>query len=247
MTSTGKPGVNAARSYRRLHRGVGLHYFNVRKNETDLHIGASRPMPDVARAAALEARRHVVDAIRRAPAFLTSFSPIVLEDPLPVARAMLRAADICGVGPMAAVAGAISAYVGHALMDAGAGDVIVENGGDLFVRCLKPRIIAVYAGDSPFTGQLGLRICAPEGCGICTSAGRVGPSVSLGDADAMLVLAADAALADACATAAGNLVLGDGGVQEGVQHASTLPGIRGALAIRGEQIAVWGELELLRL
>ncbi len=247
MTRGEKPGVNQGRTYRQLHHGAGLHYFRVCEGETDLHIGASRAVPDIARTAALEARSHVLDAIRRSPDFLTSFSPVTLDGALPVADAMIRVSAACGVGPMAAVAGAIAAHVGRAIIGAGAGDVVVENGGDLFIRCAAPRVIAIYAGDSPLSGRLGVRVFAPLGCGVCTSAGRVGPSVSFGDADAVTVISDDAALADACATAAGNLVTGDDGLHAAVSFASAIPGIRGALAIRGDKLAAWGNMELVRI
>jgi len=238
-----KPGITDNRAYRRLHHGAGLCYYQVVEAETDLHIGSERRMEAEARAAMLEARQQVVEAIRKRPVFLTSLEPIAPMDEAAVAMEMIRATAICGVGPMAAVAGAIAAYVGAALP----GNVIVENGGDLYIRSMEPRIISIYAGDSPFSHKIALRVTATQGCGVCTSAGRVGPSLSFGDADAVVILADNATLADACATAAGNRVQGDDGVQLAVEYASQVPGIRGVLAIRGEQLAAWGDVELVQL
>ena len=238
-----KPGVTDNRAYRRLHHGAGLCYYGVSEGETDLHIGSERDMRKEALAAAQEARRQVVAAISGRPDFLTTLTPLLPAGEEPVALSMIQATSVCGVGPMAAVAGAIAAYVGTQLP----GDLVVENGGDLFIRSAAPRIVAVYAGDSPFSEKLGVRVHAPEGCGVCTSAGRVGPSLSFGDADAVMIVAPNAALADACATAAGNRVQGENGLQAAVAFASGIPGIVGALAIRGEQMAAWGEMELVRL
>ena len=233
------PGLTHNRAYRRLHRGAGLVYFSVLEGETDLHIGAERKLEACARQAALDARHDVIEAIRRCPSFVTSLTP--------VAQAMLNATRACGVGPMAAVAGAIAHHVGKALVAAHDGDVIVENGGDIYLRCVSPRVMMVYAGNSPLSNRLGLRITAPSGCGVCTSAGKVGPSLSFGLADAAVMLAGDAALADACATAAGNLVNGEDGVQRAAAFASHVPGIRGALIICDDKLAAWGDIELVRL
>ena len=241
------PGLTHNRAYRRLHRGAGLVYFSVLEGETDLHIGAERKLEACARQAASEARRDVIEAIRRCPSFVTSLTPVALNDALPVAQTMLNATRACGVGPMAAVAGAIAQHVGKALVSAHDGDVIVENGGDIYLRCASPRVMMVYAGNSPLSNRLGLRITAPSGCGVCTSAGKVGPSLSFGRADAAVMLADDAALADACATAAGNLVNGEDGVQRAATFASQVPGLRGALIICDDKMAAWGDIELVRL
>ena len=148
---------------------------------------------------------------------------------------------------MAAVAGAFAQAAWKFLTDYSS-EVIVENGGDVFIATTKERIVGVYAGPhNPYTGQLGIKISArQQPLGVCTSSGTVGPSFSYGKADAAVVLATDALLADAAATALGNRVQGPQDVKAAVEYAATLPNIMGALAICGEALAVWGGVELCK-
>jgi ApbE superfamily uncharacterized protein (UPF0280 family) len=119
---------------------------------------------------------------------------------------MMEATRLAGVGPMAAVAGAVADRVGHLLLENfGCREVVVENGGDIFIRNDRPLVVSVYAGASKLSGRVGLEM-PPGEWGVCTSSGTVGPSLSFGQADAVTVVSADATLADAFATAYGNLV-----------------------------------------
>jgi ApbE superfamily uncharacterized protein (UPF0280 family) len=123
---------------------------------------------------------------------------------------MAEAASIAGVGPMAAVAGAVASFLGQVLGSCSR-EVIVENGGDIYLRSAHERVVAVFAGDSPFSYKIGLRV-KPEDtpAGICTSSGTVGHSLSFGNADAVVIKGESAILADAVATQAGNLIKSKG-------------------------------------
>jgi len=148
---------------------------------------------------------------------------------------------------MAAVAGAVAQAVGGALL-AASPEVIVENGGDIFLASGAERVAAVFAGDSPLSMKLGLKLpAAPRGLGLCTSSGTVGPSLSAGRADAAVVLAPDAALADAAATAIGNRVKSAGDLAAAMEFAEGVAGLSGALAVIGESLAAWGKIELVKL
>lgn len=105
----------------------------------------------------------------------------------------------------------------------------------------KKRHVGIYAGRSPFNGRLAIEI-KPEDTpiGICTSSGTVGPSLSFGHADAVVIIAQSAVLADACATAVGNLIQSDSDIDRGVKFAQKIEGITGVLIIKGEKIGVWG-------
>ena len=231
------------RTYRRMHGGEGLCFYRVAVEQSDLSIGTLKPRPDIARRALEEARGQVKKAIVRNPLFLTTLSPLPTDpEDGPVARWMRQAGQRADVGPMAAVAGAVARFVGEALSRSMA-EVVVENGGDLFLRCTRQRVIAVYAGDSPLSNRIGLIM--PPGCwGVCTSAGRVGPSLSLGRADAAVVISADSALADAAATALGNRVQKADDLSTAVEHTLKIPSVLGALAIYDEQLAAGGQIEL---
>lgn len=230
------------RTYRRLFGG-GLEYFRVAEEQSDLSVGACRQMEREARKALIDARARVGEEIALNPDFLTSFSPLPLRPgaPEPVA-AMYKAAKAALVGPMAAVAGAIAQAVGRALLEYSP-EVVVENGGDVYIASKTERLAAIFAGDSPLSMKVALKI-PPGEWGVCTSAGRVGPSVSLGQADAAVILAKDAALADAAATALGNFLRAAGDIPSALNSAMRIEGVLGAVAVMGDRLGAAGAVEL---
>ena len=231
-------------SYRALHDAGDLTYFRVSVDETDLSIGAKRDLSREALAAVLEARQTVLSEIADRPRFKTSLEPLRPHGTeAPLIRQMLEAGALAGVGPMAAVAGAIAEYVGRSLSKLSR-EVIVENGGDVFLFGEKQRSVAVVAGDSPLSGLLAVSVEPREGCGVCTSSGTVGHSLSLGKADAAMVLARDCALADAAATRLGNLVQDFEALDGPLDEICAIPGVEGALVIAGDRIGIKGKIEL---
>ncbi|GAI49814.1 unnamed protein product, partial [marine sediment metagenome] len=65
----------------------------------------------------------------------------------------------------------------------------------------------IFAGRSPLSQRIILKIEAKENyIGVCTSSGTVGPSLSFGKADAVTVISDSVLLADAAATAVGNII-----------------------------------------
>ncbi|HOG00420.1 MAG TPA: UPF0280 family protein [Clostridia bacterium] len=235
------------RAYRALHHAADLAYFRVTLLESDLHIGAFCPLRGQALSALAQARTEVEAAIRANPAFLTSLEPVPPRGgEAPLVRAMLKAAKRAGVGPMAAVAGAIAGAVGRALL-AHSSEVIVENGGDLFLCGVRERVVAVFAGDSPLSGKLGVRLRPGKGLGVCTSSGTFGHSLSLGRADAALVVSPDPALADAAATRLGNAIQSENDIAPALEDVLRVPGVIGALAVAGGKVGAKGEIELTAL
>lgn len=163
----------------------------------------------------------------------------------PVIRQMAAAGENAGVGPMAAVAGMVAQYVGKGLLADGP-EVIVENGGDIFVRLLRPATIGILAGHSAISRNLGIRIGSEShAVGICTSSGTVGHSLSLGSAEAVTVISESCPAADAAATAVANRVHTPKDVRPAVDWAKTISGITGVVVIHGDTVAAWGELELV--
>lgn len=239
------------RLYRTLHHGRDLRYFEVRLKETDLAIGVDRERfsEDLAKMVEKEVIRLRGDLetyIALSPEFRTSFVPVpALPGAPPIARSMIAAATRAGVGPMAAVAGAIAGAVG-AILANHCSEVIVENGGDIYLNGSRDRMVAVFAGESPFSNRIGLRVKGREmPVGVCTSSGTVGPSVSLGRADAAIIKAGDVALADAVATGAGNLVQEASDLPKALDYARAITGVRGVLLVKGDRLAVWGDMEIV--
>ena len=128
-------------------------------------------------------------------------------------------------------------------------EIIVENGGDIFIASTQERIIGVYAGkENPFTGKIAVRLAAELfPCGVCTSSGTVGSSFSYGVADAAMIVAPDTALADAVATAAANLVKDGDCVAAACNYAMSIPTVQAALIVCGDQLAAAGQLELVQI
>jgi uncharacterized protein len=236
------------RTYRHLIKDTGLVSFQVAVKETDLYIRAPKDLSQQALAAIEEYRSPLEIYIRSHPLFLHSLEPVEIEKSAPlIVKMMAEAAWAANVGPMAAVAGAMAELFGRRLLEH-TDEVIVENGGDIFMKSNSKRLAGVYAGSSPFTGNLAVEI-GPERTplGICTSSGTVGPSLSLGLADAAMLLASSAALADAAATAVGNLVRSADEIPAALERGQQIQGIAGILVIVGDKMGVWGDIKLVKL
>lgn len=151
------------------------------------------------------------------------------------------------MGPMAAVAGAIAEYVGKGLL-LHTDEVVVENGGDIFLRTKTPATVAIFAGESPLSLRVGLRT-EPENTplGICTSSGTVGHSLSMGKADAVCAVSESCSLADAAATSVGNHVKSHADIGQAIHFGKSIPGIMGLVIIIGDKIGMWGKLEIIPL
>ncbi len=241
------------RSYRAGFRQDDLCHFQVVVKQTDLDVGVRRERfsPEMAGwvEELIKKQRDLLERyIEEDHAFLHSLVPCQLKPGAPqIAVDMARAARLAGVGPMAAVAGAFAHYIGTALARRSR-DVIVENGGDIYIRTTRQRRIGIFAGPSPLSNRLALSI-RPEDTplGVCTSSGTVGPSLSLGSADAVVVLAPSAILADAVATATGNLVQTKEDLQRAAEFAGGVMGVSGVVVIKDDGLAACGNLKLLPL
>lgn len=222
--------------------------FRVTVKETDLYIQADAPLEKAAREAVLEQRSYIETYGERFPEFLATLEPWRCRGPAaPIVRAMAAASEAAGVGPMAAVAGAVAEQVGRALRDHSR-EVVVENGGDLFVCTRQHLTMGVFAGHSPLSMRVGIRVGGDlRPMGVCTSSGSVGHSLSRGRADAVCVVAADVSLADAVATAVGNRVRRPGDLQPALDFGRSISGIEGLVVILDKRIGCWGAVELVTL
>ncbi len=240
-----KENTYQPRTYRHWIEGKDLVAFNVTVKETDLYIRATRELERKAYRLVLKYRQQVEDYIKKEPEFRTSLKPLAVRHNTPhIVADMIEAGQKANVGPMAAVAGAIAEYVGKNLLEFSP-EIIVENGGDIFLKIAYKRVVGIYAGDSPLTGKLGLEI-NPKSTplGVCTSSGTVGHSLSFGKADAVVVTAGSATLADAAATAICNRVKSPDDINDAIESGKNIVGLRGIIIILGSNIGVWGEIKL---
>jgi uncharacterized protein len=212
------------RSYRQWVQSGDLVTFEVKEAQTDLLISAAKDLEKQARAGVLNYRKDIEGYINRDRSFYTALEPIKVGPDAPgIVKAMADAAEKAGVGPMAAIAGAIAEFVGKDLL-VFSDEIIVENGGDIFIKTKITRRIGIYAGESsPFTGKMALEIePSDRGLGVCTSSGTVSHSLNFGKADAVCIISDNTALADAVATAAGNAVKVKDDIEKGIAIAKSI-------------------------
>ncbi|MFC1674856.1 UPF0280 family protein [Candidatus Omnitrophota bacterium] len=217
--------------------------------ETDLQIFTDKAADkDFVRNKVSLYRRQIEEYISKERSFLTSLKPIPVElSAAPIVREMARQAKKAGVGPMAAVAGAIAQFLGKQLLKRGCREVIIENGGDIFLATKKTRRVAIFSGRSKLWQGLSLKINpADSPVGICTSSGKIGHSLSFGSADSVVILSRNAALADAAATACGNLINSKKDLQKAIDSARRIKGVRGAVLILKNNLITWGKVEFAR-
>ena len=189
-------------------------------------------------------RKILEDYIARHPEFKTAFEPVtLLPDAPPSAQQMAHAADRVGTGPMAAVAGTMAQLATRAGLKAGADEAIVENGGDIYLQTKSEVIIGLYPGAGELAGQLGFSLKAKDTpISICPSSGKMGHSTSLGQCDLATVVSKDAALADAAATQAANLVQTMEDVEPTLNRIAAIDGVDGVLIVKDENIGMAGNL-----
>jgi ApbE superfamily uncharacterized protein (UPF0280 family) len=235
------------RTYRYWIEGKDLAAFDVTNKETDLYIRASANLQRKARQLVLKYRKQLEKYIEKNPEFQTALKPLPIPSNAPrIVLDMLEAGKKAKVGPMAAIAGAIAEYVGNELLKFSP-EIIVENGGDIFLKLKRKRIVGIYAGDSPLTGKLGLEIVPEETpLGVCTSSATVGHSLSFGKADAVVTVASSTVLADAVATAICNRVKNIDDISNAIEFGRVIVGLKGIIIIIGSAIGVWGDVKLCK-
>ena len=240
--------MHEPRFYRHWINDSGLVSFNVAVEQTDLYIRSQRNLKNKALNSVLKHRGSIQAYIGRHPIFLTTLDPYQAESEAPaIVKEMVRASQLASVGPMAAVAGAIAEAVGRDLL-ALSPEVIVENGGDIFLKISEKRLVGIYAGQSSFTKKIALEIMPGETpLGIGTSSGSIGHSLSLGSADAVIGISSSAALADAAATAIGNIVNVEDDIPMAIEQAQSIEGLRGVVIIIGDQMGIWGKVKIVPL
>jgi len=222
--------------------------FTVRIKESELFIQSDRDL-SIEAVGLLDRYRRILEGyVRKRPEFLKSLNPINDDRMAPdIVKDMIFYSRVADVGPMAGVAGAVAEYVGKDLLKY-TDEVIIENGGDIFLSSKKDRNIAIYAGDSVFSGRIGIKIKAKiMPIGVCTSSGTVGHSLSFGKADAVVVVSKSTILADAMATSIANMIKNENDIEMIVSKATKQDEIDGILVIKNDKLGVKGNIELIEI
>lgn len=234
------------RTYRTLINKNNLISYNVKISESDLFISSDRDLSNLAFRSLTNHRLSLESYIRSYPAFRTSLLPVQRDDLAPlIIRRMIEQTKICGVGPMASVAGAIAESVGTDLLEQ-CPNLIIENGGDIFLKSNYAVIVSIFAGESTLSYKVKLSIKPEETpLGICTSSATVGPSLSFGKADAVCVISKSATLADAAASAIGNRVKEKNDIQKALNFGRKIRGVKGIVIIIGDEMGAVGDIEFV--
>ena len=234
------------RFYRDWVKRDDLTTFEVKLHQTDLSVRAHSDLTGETLRLVRRLRADIETYADEHPGFLEAMT--AWEDDAsapPVVREMIRTTACYGVGPMAAVAGAVAEAAGRRLLEY-TPEVIVENGGDVFLQMNRPVRLMLYSGEeSPFGGRLVLKIDAPgQPRAACTSSAFIGPSLSRGWTDAVLIIADNAALADAAATAIGNRVKSPEDVHTALEEEKRRGLLRGVVITIGETFGAFGDVQL---
>ncbi|HSW57554.1 MAG TPA: UPF0280 family protein [Dehalococcoidales bacterium] len=235
------------RYYRNWIKKQDLVHFNVIVEETDCLFSADTNLENKARQSIEKYRAILKKYIRSNPLFLTTLEPFSVDQQAPqIVQDMAECGSRAGVGPMAAVAGAIAQFCARDLAKY-TSNLIIENGGDIYLKSQTDRLLGIGAGNSPLSGKIGIEIAAKNTpLGISTSSGTVGHSLSFGKADAVVILADSATLSDAVATAIGNVIITAEDFSLGIHKAQNIKGVRGVLLIKDDRMMVWGEITIRR-
>ena len=193
-------------------------------------------------AARSDVKRHIVND----PFFLTTFEPYDCgRDASNIVRRMCAASRTVGVGPMATVAGAIAQAGLEAMIDNGCRHGWIDNGGDIALLLEQPVTVEVYCEpDAPEAFALEVDTLG-EILGVCSSSGRLGHSISLGESDVSVAIADSAVLADAAATAIGNCARGKNDLVECFRPVKGVEGFVGGLAVLGGDVSMCGRVPRL--
>jgi uncharacterized protein len=234
------------RFYREWANAKDLLLTRIVEKETDLAILTNKAADKKYISEQIRLYRwDIENYIGKDPRFLASLKPVSVEINAPkIIQEMALQTKKVNVGPMASVAGAIAEFLGKDLLKCGHKDVIIENGGDIFLKTRKTRSVGLYAGRSKLWNKLSLKIKPKDTpLGICTSSGTIGHSLSFGCADSVVVLSKSTILADAVATATCNRVRSKDDLTPALEYARSIPGVLGIIIIVKNNLISWGKVE----
>ncbi len=240
------------RTYREHLQKERWHSFTVAYKETDLWIGIDpnsfqESIPEFTESRIRTLRESMDNYLKYDPDYATVLVSYEAKVNAPtIFQKMSKVTRQSGIGPMSAVAGAVASQIAKEIKEKyKVQEIIVENGGDIYADIQKDIDIAVFAGTSPLSEKVGLTIRAEyTPLGICTSSGTVGPSLSFGKADAVMIICKDCALADTYATAFANEVQTADDIAPCIEKIGKIKDILAAICIKDDKIGIHGIFDL---
>lgn len=245
-----------------------FRFLRVIHHESDLLVGVSHSsdihgIEDCVKRELIRLRQILQEYAERDPRFMVSLDPIdLLAQPFQTGKiaskgveggrgaeaeellTMVSCGQKTGTGPMSAVAGLFAEMVGRKVIETYTEmEVVVENGGDLYLRNRTNLVSVIHAGTSALSDKMAF-VVPPGEWGLCTSSGTMGHSLSGGKADAVTVISPSAPLADAWATAMANQVQNAADIERVLESVAGIPEILGCAIIVDNQIGIRGEIEV---
>lgn len=220
--------------------------FNITIFESDLQIYTDGQLQVALEDELKRIRKTIENYVVAFPEFKENLVPVQnnLNDPV-IIKHMKEASKKLGVGPMATVAGAVAHYLGDKFYDQ-TKELIIENGGDLFVYSTEHKTILLHGGPEATVKNLSIKIDKSTlPIGVCTSSGKVGHSLSFGNCDVVTVLSKDTLVADAAATAFGNLLKNKSDINSVLKYSKTFKDITGVIVIVDDKMGAWGAFEFI--
>jgi len=220
--------------------------FEISYKETDLFISTDKALDkEEVRKIVKNYYEAIASYIKINPSFFASLVPIDIDEQAPpIVKDMVSSSSKAGVGPFSAVAGAISWYVGNNLTKI-CSEVIVENGGDLFLKVNEDKKIGLYLGKNFSPSFITIKLKKKDKpFGIASSSSKIGHSLNFGDADLVTIVASDSILADAFATAFSNQIKKERDIHRILREARKLPFLWGIVVAFKKKLFFWGEVTL---
>jgi len=240
-------GISGLKSYRSAIKQRNNFSWHISYKNSDVYISSDRDIKCKIAPHLKEIYSKIEMCIKKDPVFLRALSPVPIKPFYPAEiKEMCRVSEKFNVGPMAAVAGAVNDYIaGH--LSGYCGELVIENGGDIFLKSGRDLIINLYIRNPYFEDRLNIKIAGSDTpCGICSSSGTFGHSLSLGKCDLATVISKSSTIADAAATAAANRVKSEEDILPAIDYFKNFNDILGVLLVKGKKIGMWGKFRLLK-
>jgi uncharacterized protein len=240
------PDENKLQAYRKVVTAKSSYRWLVSYRHSDIFISCDKDIVDRLRLPLEEVYSELDNFIKENPVFLKNLLPLEPQSYYP--ETVSKMCSISGkfnVGPMAAVAGTVNDCLAKNLLKH-CSSLVIENGGDLFVKSGSDVTINLYLENPYFNNSISIRVKGVDTpCGICSSSGTFGHSYSMGKCDLATIIASSSAAADAAATAAANSVKNQDDIQPAIDYFRTFEDISGILLIKDKKIGMWGKFELV--
>ncbi|MFO7928435.1 MAG: UPF0280 family protein [Candidatus Humimicrobiaceae bacterium] len=232
--------------YRRRLKGLVPYNWHIVYKHSDLFVSCSKDLLSKIVKQLRDFYVVIEEVIKTSPNFQKSLMPVKENKDYPkIINEMIRKSRNFNVGPMASVAGAVCDYIGRNLSGK-CSTLLIENGGDVFIKSIKDLTVGIHVENDNFRNKICLRIKKGQTpCGLCSSSGIFGHSLSLGKSDLVTVLGKTTIGADAAATALGNRVGKEKDINVAIDAFKNKAGIMGMLVIKGKRLGAWGNIELV--